>query len=343
MGDLGLAKRLVDALHLGFPDNNRPDLRPVHTFGVGATGHFVASDVAHDFCVAEHFQGKQILVTMRFSNGSGSVVQRDGWSDIRGLATQFHLDNNRATDLLAMTLGEFFTPTIETFLSFAEATPPKPVFRESVWRKICDLLCLTLPLPDPYPGQTTSPNAGAEEYANKHAESQVPVLQATFLGAPVSYTRATYHAVHAFVVEAPDGARRWVRFTWQPVAGMLTTDADPDIDPHKPPVDDYLRKELRDCVAEAPARFLLMMSIGEAGDDFNDPSRPWPPHRNRVVMGTLTIDAVPKDQTENCERLSFNPMLLVAGIEASDDPILRARRCAYEYSRKRRGGNPCPF
>ena len=124
---------------------------------------------------------------------------------------------------------------------------------------------------------------------------------------------------------------------------MLTTDADPDIDPHKPPVDDYLRKELRDCVAEAPARFLLMMSIGEAGDDFNDPSRPWPPHRNWVVMGTLTIDAVPKDQTENCERLSFNPMLLVAGIEASDDPILRARRCAYEYSRKRRGGNPCPF
>jgi catalase len=50
-----------------------------------------------------------------------------------------------------------------------------------------------------------------------------------------------------------------------------------------------------------PVRFILMMALGERGDDFNDPSRSWPPHRTRVVMGTLTIDAVAKDQVEECE------------------------------------------
>ena len=48
-------------------------------------------------------------------------------------------------------------------------------------------------------------------------------------------------------------------------------------------------------------------------------------------------------QAANCERLSFNPLLLIAGIEPSDDPVLRVREDAYKISSKRRGGNACPF
>jgi catalase len=153
----------------------------------------------------------------------------------------------------------------------------------------------------------------------------------------VSYARATYHAVHTFVVVAPDGVRRPARFAWQPVAGVLTTDLEAT------PVDKYLQQELCGRLAEGPARFILMMTIGEGGDDFDDPSRPWPPHRARVVMGTLTLDAIPDDQVANCELLSFNPWRLVPGIEASDDPVLGARRDAYELSRQQRGAPACPF
>jgi catalase len=93
----------------------------VHSVGIAATGHFVASQAAGDYCVAEHFQGDKIAVTVRFSNGSGSATQHDGWSDVRGMATRFHLADGGATDLIAMTLPEFFTPTPETFLDFALA------------------------------------------------------------------------------------------------------------------------------------------------------------------------------------------------------------------------------
>ncbi len=125
MNDPSIAEKLVEAL--ARPDGS-PKLRPVHAIGIGATGHFVASDVARDYCIAEHFQGEKIDVTVRFSNGSGSATPHDGWSDVRGMATRFHLAEGDATDLIAMTLAEFFTPTPETFLDFAVTAKAGAVF-----------------------------------------------------------------------------------------------------------------------------------------------------------------------------------------------------------------------
>jgi catalase len=108
MNDPDIAEKLVDALIL---TDGSPKLRPVHAIGIGATGYFEASHVARDYCIAEHFQGERIRVTVRFSNGLGKAVEHDGWSDVRGMATRFHLAGGAATDLIAMTLPEFFTPT----------------------------------------------------------------------------------------------------------------------------------------------------------------------------------------------------------------------------------------
>jgi catalase len=337
MDDSTVAKRLVDAVISDFPDH-APGTRPVHTVGVGVDGYFVASDVARIYCIAEHFQGQRVSASVRFSNGSGSPVQHDGWSDVRGMATRFHLRDGAATDLIAMTLGEFFAPTVDDFLAFTRAAQPKPLRRESPWRKILDMLQLKPPMPDPMPGQKNDGGAaGMLDYANRHAFAQLAVFQAGMIGAPESYARATYHAVHTFVVTAPDGVRRPVRFSWQPVAGVRTTD------PATPPVDNYLRQELEDRLSLWPARFMLMMTIGEAGDAVDDPTRPWPDKRIRVAMGTLTLTNVAEDQAAACEHISFNPCRLLPGIEASGDPVLHARRDAYEVSRQMRGGIQCPF
>ena len=162
-------------------------------------------------------------------------------------------------------------------------------------------------------------------------------VEVGLIGAPESYARASYHAVHTFWVTAPDGVRRPVRFTWQPVAGAR------NIDPTDPEqqhllTEPYLQNELHARLVEGPARFSLMMMIGETGDDFDDSTRPWPPHRVRVMMGTLTLD-----KTIDCEDLSFNPLLLTDGIEPSADPVLAVRKWAYATSSRDRGGVPCPF
>ncbi len=326
---------LVDAIIADFPDH-RAGTRPIHTIGVGVEGYFEASDVARSYCRAEHFGGQRVPVSVRFSNGSGSPVQHDGWNDVRGMATRFHL-SDQATDLIAMTLNGFFVRTTKEFIEFTSAARPRPVRKETPWQKIKDMLQLIVPLRDPYPGETASGDAGTLEYANARPFAQLAVFQAGSIGAPVSYVRAAYHAVHTFYVTGEDKVRRPVRFAWKPVAGVR------NIDPTLPPVDNYLQAELKARLDQWPARFLLMMTIGETGDALDDPTVPWPARRIRVVMGTLTLTKVADDQAAAAEHISFNPWRLVDGIEPSGDPILKARRDVYEESRKMRGGTACPF
>jgi catalase len=339
MVDPSVAKRLVDSIIADFPDH-KDGTRPIHTIGIGVKGIFEPSEVARSYCIAEHFQPKPdpVKVTVRFSNGSGSPAQHDGWNDVRGMATRFHLDGDRAADLIAMTLGGFFVRSVDEFFDFTKSALQTKTKRESPWHKLVDMLSLKPPLPDPPPGQTQSGDAGTLDYADKHRFAQLAVFQAGMIGAPKSYVRAVYHAVHTFFVVGPDGVRRPVRFSWKPVAGVETTK-----DTVKAPADDYLQGELRARLKQWPARMMLMMVIGEAGDVLEDPCVPWPARRARVVMGTLTLEEVAADQLADCEKMSFNPWRLVPGIEPSADPLLQARRDAYEDSRKRRGVTQCPF
>lgn len=382
--DLEMVEKILKALR---DPEGSDELRRVHACGVGAAGWFEASPVAADYCVARHFalydnpardragdrfrdpaaagrpKPRRTPVTVRFSNGSGAAARRDGWSDVRGMATRFHLDDGSETDLIAMTLRSLFAPTAQTFLDFSTAASAAPCSHQPWWRKILDLLRLTPPMPDPYVGQRIRGNEGAIAFAKRkgHDYCRTPLFLATLIGAPTSYLRAAYHAAHTFVVTGADGTRRWVRFDWQPIDGVLNLNpSDPRLSPSDPPGNpldpphDYLRAAMAERLAQAPARFSLMMTLGETGDAFDDCARPWPPHRVRVEMGTLKLERVLNDaeQLEKCELMRFNPWRLTPGIEPSDDPLLRVRRDAYEIGSARRiaargreagPGAACPF
>jgi catalase len=334
MVDTSTAKRLVQAI-IDNLEEPVPGRRPVHTIGIGVKGEFVASDVARTYCTAEHFNGKPVRVSVRFSNGLGGVKQHDGWSDVRGMAVRFHISGERGSDLIATTLGEFFVRNVDDFFEFSKIAKREKYDRRPWWRKVGDFLQLKVPPRNPYPDETKNVNEGALRYANRHRFAQLGLFQVASIGAPESYARASYHAVHTFWVTAPDGVRRPVRFSWQPVAGVRNTNR------KAVPRDRYLFDELRDRLQRWPARFMLMMTIGEANDALDDPTKPWPGTRIRVAMGTLTLIKVSDDQEADGERISFNPCRLAPGIEVSNDPILEARLGAYEVSREMRGG--CPF
>ena len=342
MADQKLVDDILDALY--FPGTSRAR-RPVHTVGIGVTGWFEPSPVARNYCEAEHFTSKEpVKVTMRFSNGLGYPETHDGWSDVRGMAVRFHPEHGKATDLISMTLPVFFSPDAETFLAFAKAARPVPCKRESAWQKLKDYLALRLPMPDPHPGQSERPDEPATAFADAHGWAQPAVLDTSQIGAPVSYVRAAYHAVHAFIVHGDDKVERWVRFSWQPVAGVMNTNmlnTDPPLAPARL---EYLQDDMRRRLKDGTERFTLVMAIGEVGDDFDDPTRQWPLHRRRIIMGELTLTSVPEDQQTFGERLSFNPWLLPEkGMRASADKVLAIRRQAYETSSKGRGAIPCPF
>lgn len=328
---------LVDAIVKDFPDHDR-STRPVHAIGIGVIGTFVANPVAREFSTAEHLSGVEIPVTVRFSNGSGSPVERDGAVDVRGMATKFRLPSAVDTDIIAMTLPMFFVRTVDEFFAFTRAGIPRAERPTSFVEKVLDILRLRQSAPDPGPTGVGG-DRGLIEYANWHGFAVDAVMGAAGVVTPSSYARAAYHAIHAFRATAPDGTVRFVRLHWEPVAGVLPIDAG-----HASTLPaDYLHTELAGRLARDDVRFELRAQVADAGDPIDDPTVVWSDRRLRLTLGELRLTALVADQVRDCEHLSFNPTRVVPGLECSDDPILAARRAAYEVSCERRGGRGCPI
>ena len=164
----------------------------------------MASDVARNYCIAEHFNGQPIDVTVRFSNASGGPEQHDGWSDVRGMATRFLLPDGTATDLIATTLGEFFARNVEDFFEFTKLASSSHIKENPCGGRFADLLQLKVPRRDPYPNETT--NARCGNIKLRQSAPVRPVGQCSrpaSIGAPESYARAAYHAVHTFSGRCP--------------------------------------------------------------------------------------------------------------------------------------------
>ena len=333
------AAQMLDAFKEDAP-GHVANTRWAHTHGLGVVGHFVASDVARDFCIAAHFQGSAVPVTARFSNGSSDPARHDERPDTRGLAVKFHYANDTDHDLLSMTMNVFGARTREDFLGVSKAFVPKPVQPESWFRRtILDPLMLRNPLPPMPAGVTISGGPGLAQYAGSHDFARAFTIEGGLLQVPVSWARTAYHAVHTFMAVGPDDVRRPVRFSWQPVDGVFPVPADEL--PAKSTT--FLTAEMQTRLAQAAAQFTLKMMIGDAGDALDDPSMTWPVTRQTVNMGTLHIEQLAQERDVDVERLSFNPMRLPPGIEASSDQILRARGEIYQLGCKERSGIGCPL
>lgn len=339
MGSEVSAEQMLDAFKADAP-HHVGGTRWAHTHGVGVVGHFVGSDVAPRYCRAAHFRGHAVPVTVRLSDGSSDPERHDERPDTRGLAVKFHDPGGTEHDLLSMTLPVFGARTREEFLAVSAAFVPRPV-KEPSWftRNILDPLKLEQAPPPNPPGVTSSGGPGLAKYAGSHAFTRAFVLDAASAQVPVSWARTAYHAVHTFIVVAPDGVRRPVRFHWQPVDGVFPV----------PPADlpklatDFLTTEMRERLKHAAARFTLRMTLGDPGDDVNDPTKAWPVSRRSLGMGVLYLEAMAAARGVDVERMSFNPMRLPPGIEPSDDEILHARGEIYALACEGRSGVGCPF
>ncbi len=64
----------------------------------------------------------------------------------------------------------------------------------------------------------------------------------------------------------------------------------------------------------------------------------WPETRKEVELGTLVLKNVDSNGVSFEKSIMYNPLALVDGIEASEDPILLARPGAYAVSYGRRIG-----
>src|SRR5260221_13397005 len=76
----------------------------------------------------------------------------------------------------------------------------------------------------------------------------------------------------------------------------------------------YLFDALIASIHNSPLQWHLVITVGQPGDPTNDATLPWPPDREQVDAGTLTIDHVESDDTSPARANNFDRRCCRAGL-----------------------------
>ncbi|WP_183190779.1 catalase family peroxidase [Ancylobacter tetraedralis] len=149
-------------------------------------------------------------------------------------------------------------------------------------------------------------------------------------GAPwtASYAEDAFNSLNAFIFVDASGARHAVRWSYVPQA-TVTPITDAELTALGP---DHLEQEIAQRVASGPQRWNLVITLAEAGDPTNDPSKVWPAGRRTIDAGTLVVQKIEDERDGPCRDINFDPTILPDGIAVSDDPFPAARSAAYARS-----------
>lgn len=280
--------------------------RRLHAKGWLYRGTFTATPAAASLTRASIFTGEPVPVVARLSNGAGDPTVPDHAPDVRGLAVTFS-HGAGAFDIVAQSAPRFPVRSLDRMVEFVRANEQSPVGL-----------------------------ARLAAFVAKDPRTVLPALKAdaAVLKPPASYAEQRYFGVHAFGWVDAQGGRRFVRYTWEPAAGVrFLSSAEA-----KTRSADYLHDELDQRLTERPVRFTLKVQIAADGDRTDDPTVQWPSSREVVDVGTLELVGPETQRETNGDILVFDPTRVVDGIELSDDPVLRIRSQVYSESVRRRTG-----
>ncbi|HEX8122944.1 MAG TPA: catalase family peroxidase [Solirubrobacteraceae bacterium] len=300
---------VVDAINA--VSGSHEGARAAHAKGTLMAATFTATPAAASLSRAAHLTGETFRATVRFSNGGGDPGIPDYAREGRGVAIKVYVDDEVRTDMVGLSLPQFFVRTVEDFHAFTKARRP-----------------------DPSTGQPDMAAVGA--FLEAHPEA-LPAIQAA-LGAPppASYATVIYNSIHAFRWTSADGEVRHVRWRLDPEEGVQEL-SDEDA---KARGGDYLQEEIR---SRSGAAFRLLVAIASDEDAIEDPTVKWPDERETVEVGRLELTGVETGREQSPDDvLVFDPTRMIDGIETTDDEILLFRPRAYAVSVNRRAGAPIP-
>ena len=288
-----------------------PGFRPAHAKGIMLTGKFTPTRDAASLSRAQHLNQNSTPVTVRFSNSTGIPVipDNDPNADPRGIAIRFNLAEHVHTDIVAHSTDGFPTRTGQEFLELLRAIAASSDQSQ----------------PHPWPVEVF---LGSHPAALAFVQTPKP--------APSSFARESYFGVTAMKFTNKDGASRYGRYRIIPEAGNdhLTPDAVAAKSPN------YLFEEIADRILRKPVKFQIAAQVADAGDTVDDATVHWPEGRRVVDLGDIELTALVPDNASEQQRIIFDPIPRLDGIEPSDDPLLELRAAVYLISGRRRRAAP---
>jgi catalase len=143
-----------------------------------------------------------------------------------------------------------------------------------------------------------------------------------------SYAEERYNSLNSFVFVDGSGAKHTVRWSYVPLAPAVPITPE-ELSKRGP---NALEQEITERVAAGPQRWNLVLTVAEPSDPTADPNKAWPADRRNVNAGTLTVEQIEPEPDGPCRDINYDPTVLPAGINTSDDPFPAARSAAYSRS-----------
>ncbi len=297
--------RIVDALgdRGGDPIGHRRN----HAKGVCFTGYFTANGAGAHLSIAPMFATGRYPVIGRFAIAVGDPMASDATARVRSMAIRVVAPDGEEWRSGMNNSPVFVVATPEAFYDLAVAS---------------DIVAAT-GKPDP---------AAMRQFSATHPEAAAFAEWARSAPWTPTYADQEYSSLNAFRLVDASGVSRAVRWSMQPEeVPRETTPAElAKLGP------DFLERELMQRLARSELHWHLVVTLAAAGDPTNDATKAWPPEREHVDIGTLVVQHAQDEADGPCRDFNYDPLILPAGIQPSDDPLLPARSSAYANSFDRR-------
>ena len=284
-----------------------PGFRPAHAKGILLTGTFTPFSEAASLTRAPHLHRNSTPVTVRFSNFAGipSVADNDPQgASPRGFAVRFHLGEHVHTDIIGHSVDAFPTGTAERLLEFLNAL-------------------ITTDPAGPHPNAIEQ-FLGAHPAAMTFVQIPKPI--------PTSFANESFFAISAFKFTNADGVSRYGRYRVLPTAGNEYLD-EAEAAARSP---SFLFDEIKERVAKEPVKFRMVVQLAEHSDTVDDATVRWPEERPQRAFGEISLQEITPNNASEQQRMIFDPIPRVDGIEASADPLFEPRANIYLMSGRRR-------
>jgi catalase len=288
------AFQAVNGAHPGFRRN--------HAKGLCVAGTFDSSGQAVPLSKAAVFKPGRVPLIGRFALAGGMPFQSDQPASTRSMA------------LRVVAGGEEWRTGMNN----------TPVFAVNSAQGFYDQLLASRP--DPASGKPDPAAIAAFRARHPEAVRAMTIINARAISS--GFADSTFNSLNAFRLVNAAGISVPVRWATVPLQPFVVESALQSAHTDK----NYLFDDLIRQIHEHPLQWRLLLTIGEPGDPTNDATLPWPPERRHIDAGMVTIDQVSSEADGSCTDINFDPLVLPAGIEASDDPLLGARSAAYARS-----------
>jgi len=301
--------QIVDSLEAH--DGLHPGFRRAHAKGLCIEGQFQANGTGTALSRTALFAPGAVPVIGRLSTGGGDPYGADGRLVFHAMALSLGLPNSEQWRMALDDTPIFVVSTPRAFLDFQLATAPDPKTGK----------------PDP---------ARVAAFLSQHPETRAFMDWMRDAPLPSSFANGSYFSINAFRFTNDAGQTRSVRWSLVPEAPFEALDKDKLASlPANYLFDDFMAR-----LRAGPLRWHMVVTVAQPGDPVANATRQWPADRERIDVGTLVIDRASVEENGPCRNITFDPLILPAGIAPSDDPLLAARSAVYAVSLARRDGEP---